>query len=181
MFNQLRRHPESRGGEGVDLSVRVVRVAPRHLALRYDLAGDLEALMIPPRASPERTDELWRHTCFEAFVQVPGGGYHEFNLAPSGQWAAYRFDGYRRGMTVETRAPSPALDDRRDPGRYGFDVQLALDALTELPAEEPWRLGVSAVLEERGGDRSYWALVHPPGKPDFHHPDSFALELPASV
>ena len=27
------------------------------------------------------------------------------------------------------------------------------------------------------GGISYWALAHPPGKPDFHHADGFALEL----
>ena len=44
-----------------------------------------------------------------------------------------------------------------------------------------WRVGFSAVIEERDGTMSYWALAHPPGKPDFHHRDCFALELPAAV
>jgi hypothetical protein len=35
----------------------------------------------------------------------------------------------------------------------------------------------AAVLEERNSNTSYWALVHPPGAPDFHHADGFALEL----
>ena len=33
-------------------------------------------------------------------------------------------------------------------------------------------------IEEASGRISYWALKHPPGRPDFHHPDGFALELP---
>jgi len=40
------------------------------------------------------------------------------------------------------------------------------------------RLALSAVIEEERGRLSYWALRHPPGKPDFHHPDAFALALP---
>ena len=36
-----------------------------------------------------------------------------------------------------------------------------------------------AVIEENDGRLSYWALRHAPGKPDFHHPEAFALELPA--
>lgn len=28
------------------------------------------------------------------------------------------------------------------------------------------------------GGRAYWALHHPPGQPDFHHPPGFALRLP---
>jgi len=36
---------------------------------------------------------------------------------------------------------------------------------------------LSAVIEATDGSLSYWALEHPADKPDFHHPDSFALEL----
>jgi hypothetical protein len=39
------------------------------------------------------------------------------------------------------------------------------------------RLGLSAVVEATDGGLSYWALRHPPGKPDFHHIDAFALQL----
>jgi hypothetical protein len=38
---------------------------------------------------------------------------------------------------------------------------------------------VSAVIEENSGAKSYWALKHPPGKPDFHHADGFDLTLSA--
>ena len=45
-------------------------------------------------------------------------------------------------------------------------------------AAHRWRLGLSAVLEERDGTKSYWALAHPPGDtPDFHHEDCFAAQL----
>jgi len=39
------------------------------------------------------------------------------------------------------------------------------------------RLALAAVVEDERGMLSYWALRHPAGKPDFHHPDAFALEL----
>jgi hypothetical protein len=39
------------------------------------------------------------------------------------------------------------------------------------------QLALSAVVEDEQGLLSYWALKHPPGRPDFHHPDAFALEL----
>lgn len=42
----------------------------------------------------------------------------------------------------------------------------------------PWLVALSAVIEEAHGAVSYWALAHPSDKPDFHHPDSFILELP---
>jgi hypothetical protein len=48
---------------------------------------------VPAAVAAARTDELWRHTCFEAFVRTsPAPAYYEFNFAPSTQWAAYRFD-----------------------------------------------------------------------------------------
>ena len=47
----------------------------------------------------QRTDGLWRHTCFEAFIcRRATGEYWEYNFSPSGAWAAYQFSGYRAGM-----------------------------------------------------------------------------------
>lgn len=128
-------------------------------------------VFVPPAASPVRTDGLWQTTCFELFVKPAGGqGYFEFNFSPSTAWAAYRFDGYRAGMANLSLA-SPRIEPIKD------GVRVALD-LGGLP-EGDWLVGITAVIEEAGGAKSYWALCHPPGKPDFHHPDSFALELPA--
>ena len=44
---------------------------------------------------------------------------------------------------------------------------------------EALRLALSAVIETEDGRIHYFAAAHPPGQPDFHHPDCFALELPA--
>jgi hypothetical protein len=52
-----------------------------------------------------------------------------------------------------------------------------LDRLPRIQPHAALRVALSAVIEEEGGMLSYWALKHPPGKPDFHHPDAFALEL----
>ena len=46
-------------------------------------------------------------------------------------------------------------------------------------ADTNWELGLSAVLEEKDGTKSYWALAHPdPEKPDFHDPGCFVAHLP---
>ncbi|GAO39682.1 hypothetical protein SCH01S_38_00220 [Sphingomonas changbaiensis NBRC 104936] len=147
-----------------------VRRARGYLRLRYRLAGDLDTLSIPARAGPARRDNLWQHTCFEAFVAT-GAGYLEFNFSPSTEWAAYRFSGYREGME-QLDIPTPKLRVSR--------TDQALELTVEVALPEPaTRLGLSAVVEEISGTKSYWALRHPPGdKPDFHHPDCFALELP---
>jgi hypothetical protein len=120
-----------------------------------------------------RADELWQHTCFEAFVRPSAGpGYYEFNFSPSTQWAAYGFDGYRSGMRVATEIDAPRIELRSTVESYTLQAALELDGLSL-----PWRLGLAAVLEETNGRKSYWALAHPPGKADFHQADCFALEL----
>lgn len=155
--------------------VDVERPRPRQLLVRHRLIGITDDLLFPP-ASGERRDELWRHTCFEAFVQAEGhAGYRELNISPGGAWAAYRFNGYRQGMAdAEVGAPDVFLTG---PGNHEAHWLVTWDL--DLPADAVWRVGVSAVIEERNGRISYWALRHPAGRPDFHHADGFALELPA--
>ena len=140
------------------------------LWLRFTAEGEVDRVLWPAQATPGRANDLWRHTCFEVFVRTPEG-YREFNLSPSGKWASYAFDGYRDGMRdasgVATVEP---LDGASD--------QVALEARIQLPPDAS-AFGLSAVIEDVDGGISYWALAHPSDKPDFHHPDSFTLELPA--
>jgi hypothetical protein len=56
-----------------------------------------------------------------------------------------------------------------------FELSTHLLAPT-LPA--PALFALTAMIEETDGVKSYWALKHTPGKPDFHHAYGFALELP---
>lgn len=174
MFAMLRltRHPTSPDAP-IGVEAEATRSGAR-LALRYRLSG-VAGVVLPLPAICERTDELWRHTCFEAFVSG-GAGYVEINLSPSAQWAAYRFDGYRQGMAAAETQP------RIEVRRVGDDLEL--DALVDLNGsgldDLDWRVGLSAVVEGADGGLSYWALKHPPGKPDFHHGDCFALELSKS-
>ncbi len=173
MRRTLIPHPDTPCAAVIAIRVEVTRPQPARLTLRYTLTGDLADLRVPPPAPPTRTDELWKHTCFEAFVlSPPAPAYRELNLAPSTQWAAYRFDGYRQGM-APADIPPPIITVTTSPDRLDLHATITLD----LPPS-PWRLGLSAVIEEASGRLSYWALSHPPGRPDFHHADCFTLELP---
>jgi len=152
------------------------RVSPTALSVAFRLTGGVADLRIPPVRPGNRTDELWRHTCFEAFVRPEGAeAYYEFNFSPSGEWAAYRFDRYREGMA---NADTDAAIQAR---LHGADLDLlatvTLGALPDLAG--PWRVGLTAVLEAADGSLSYWSVAHPPGRPDFHSADCFALEVPA--
>ena len=141
---------------------------------RYWVRGATAELLIAPTRTPRRRSNLWETTCFEAFIRPAGGeGYVEFNFSPSGEWAAWRLDGYRAGFRPAPDCPPPVMRRTQRLGAFDLAVTLAFDWLPFAPA----RLGLSAILEDRTGGKSFWALRHPPGAPDFHHADCFAYEL----
>jgi hypothetical protein len=155
--------------------LRAIRVSVgRHravLRLDYVLEGDTQALRIPAPRPPRAADELWKHTCCELFVARPGArDYREFNFSPSGEWAAYRFSSYREGRAAVDTLPTIAVE--RASSRFNLTARVSV-------GEEKVVLGLSAVIEDESGALSYWALRHAPGKPDFHHPHAFAMELDA--
>ena len=141
----------------------------------YTLEGDLGRLRIALPRAPRRADRLWQHTCCEVFIGRKGlPGYHEFNLAPSGEWAAYAFKGYRNGIPLADEELDPRIAVRRAAGRLEIEGRIRLD---RLGYGGSLSIGLSAVVEDESGALSHWALRHPPGKPDFHHREAFALEL----
>jgi hypothetical protein len=171
----LAPHPDTPCEAVREIAVELTR-AETLLRLHYSVDGDLEQVVFPERRERARADELWKHSCFEAFLRS-GDGYGEINLSPSNQWAAYGFDGYRSGMTLREGFHLLRLEDRRAAGTY----ELVADFdLTDLPPYSDWSIGLSAVIELAGGRRCFWALRHAPGEPDFHHPDAFAVSLPSS-
>ena len=128
---------------------------------------------IIPVGEPQRADELWKTTCFEAFLRAEGDeGYREWNFAPSGQWAAYDFSGYREGMAEVDVAKPPYIRMEDNLTWWALGATIAVEAGAD------WNLGLSAILEEKDGTKSYWALAHGSEKPDFHSADCFAVRLP---
>jgi hypothetical protein len=175
MLAILKPHPDWPCPAVERIAVEIARPAQDVISIRYEVSGRIAELRVPPMRSPVRTEELWRTTCFEAFLRPQGGeGYLEFNFAPSGEWAAYAFSAYREGMQRLDPLAVPAILTSSQPDRLIVDVSLSLSGL----ADGPWRAGLSAVIEGRDGTKAYWAVTHPPGKADFHHRDCFALDLP---
>ncbi len=175
MWRLLTLHPDSLCAAVTRIETQATRAAAGRLTLRYRVNGAVTDLVLPARTAPDRADGLWRHSCLEAFIGAPGDeAYVEFNLAPSTRWAAYRFDRYRQGMRPADMAGDPRIEVSLT------DDRLELTATVAVPIEGPWRIGLSAVIEEAGGRISYWALAHPPGKPDFHHALGHVLDLPAT-
>ena len=155
-----------------------VEVSQEHgcLNLTYRVTGAINDILWPPPGAGGRADRLWEHSCFEAFIARPGEvGYTELNLATSGQWAAYDFDAYRRGMNAIEKMSASLFPSLR------YD-KVKLLAVTHPPILEhgaEWHLGLSAIIEAKDGSKSYWALAHALGPPDFHNADCFTARLAA--
>lgn len=139
----------------------------------FGIGARPDRFVIPESAEPMRARDLWQTTCFEAFLRALGEeSYREWNFAPSGEWAAYDFTSTRTGMQdAEAADPYIRMEDNF--------TWWALGASIAVPADTNWELGLSAVLEEKDGTKSYWALAHPnPERPDFHDPGCFVARLP---
>ncbi len=174
MRRALTLHPDTVCQAVTRIEVDVAREGAGALVLHYAVTGQIGDLRLPPVTTPARADGLWRHTCFEVFVRSAAEtAYYEFNFAPSTQWAVYRFDNYRSGMRVAAEVSVSRIEVQSAPERYTLEATLDLSR----GKGAGWRLGLSAVIEEANGQKSYWALAHPPGKADFHHADCFAYEF----
>ncbi len=172
----LQCHPLSEQGFVDGIAVQVARAEDGALQIKYVLHGLIDKIHFPKAAQPERTDGLWKDTCFELFCgRADDGLYVEFNFAPSGQWAAYAFTGYREGMTDLACAPRHI---NCTAGEGIFEITVTVDLPESLRTADVMA-GFSAVIADKQGRTAYWALAHPPGKADFHHKDCFALQLEA--
>lgn len=174
----LMRHPDSHSGAVSNVGARVSRESRGTLAITYSIEGDCARLRVPPPRPPRIAQGLWQHTCCECFIAVKGEpGYHEFNFAPSGEWCAYAFAKYREGGPLSDGALNPQITVRSRADRIELDTAISLDRLSAMHSHASLALALSTVIEDEHGGLTYWALKHPPGRPDFHHPDAFALEL----
>lgn len=139
-----------------------IRATPTGCEAQFRLDGQVGSIVLPAPAPSARTDNLWKTTCFEIFWQPIGGtAYREFNLSPSGRWAAYDFDAFREGMR-DAPVDAIALSTAHSDGELTLKAAIAAD----LPA--PAQVALNAIVEHPGGALQFWALAFPPGKPEFH-------------
>ena len=174
----LIRHPENHDRAICNVDVRVRRQVDGMLTVAYVIVGDLRCVRVPQQQPPRITHGLWQHTCCECFIALPGDrGYHELNLAPSGEWAAYAFSKYRERAPFEDEALNPRIVVHSGDNKVEINASIPLERLSAAHVRERLAIGLSTVIEDEQGILSYWALMHPSGKPDFHHRESFVLEL----
>lgn len=159
-----------------------VRVDGQTLHLVYQLMGKGDALEIPEAQEPARTDNLWQQTCCEVFLKAAGQtGYYELNLSPSTRWACYHFSSFREGMADATIGAAPVINTVADAAGLRLQVDVDVSMLPPDFAHAGLILALSCVVEGRDGSKSFWALNHPPEKPDFHHDDCFQLQIGAAL
>lgn len=173
---QLSSHPDTPCPLVESITVAVDRFengAAKGLQFSYRLAGQLPQLRLPPPAQePGHRDELWKHTCFEAFLGVPGSSaYLELNFSPSGNWAVYAFKEERIRDTVSQNLAAPIISIAQGENEFILGAQLTLPKWIK-PGDD-LRLGLTAVIETQDSRLSYWALHHPAERPDFHRKDGW--------
>lgn len=174
---QLTCHPETPARQPFSIDVDAAVSEHRQLVLRFELRGDIARVTVPPpERYAERRDGLWQTTCFEAFVRGADDQYMELNLSPSTAWAAYAFESYRSEPSLPA-VDSPPIDVDVEADLLRLTAALDLSGIDLLNDRYVWIVNLTAVIEEVDGTKSYWALRHPPGKPDFHHADGFVLAL----
>ena len=177
----LTAHPSTPNDAVRSLGVQLRAEEPDILVFRYSLEADMSRVRVPLSGAGGRADALWKHTCFEAFVAPQDApGYHEFNFSPSLDWAIYRFSAYREGMSPAEIGRAPQISVRRGDDGLELESAVRLGHLADLRDARHLRVALAAVIEDENGGLSYWGLRHPPGKPDFHHPNGFALEVARS-
>jgi hypothetical protein len=174
----LRHHVDDLPAADFKIAYHVARSVADLVTVEFSVSGAVDALSLPPWSRALRADGLWNHSCFEVFIR-PGDGapYAEFNFAPTGGWAAYQFDATRVGMRNLAGIGDPIVEAESTDATYRLRAQFDLGRIAEFSEAQIWQLGVSAVIEDKVGTKSYWALAHPPGKPDFHHNACFAQAL----
>ncbi len=143
-----------------------LNATPEGCEAEFCFEGDVGAIILPPARPSERTDDLWKTTCFEIFWQPIGGTwYREFNLSPSGRWAAYDFDSFREGMRD---APVDAISLSCGHASANGMGELVLKAKIAAELAAPAQVALNAIVEHADGGLQFWALAFGPGKAEFH-------------
>jgi hypothetical protein len=174
----LHCHPDTPCPVVVSIAAAITWEQRSSLRIVYTLKGAVDRLRIPPYGAIRRGDALWRHTCFEAFIGAKNDAeYYEFNFSPSGEWAVYGFRDYRDGAAYVGDGVEPKISVQRSEDSFELSGAIRLEDLPGIHADVGLCVGLSAIVEDLDASFFYWALKHPPGKPDFHHPANFALEI----
>jgi len=135
-----------------------------------------ESLVTSGSQTPRR-DELWKATCFEAFLNPVGAEkYYEFNFSFLPAWNVYVFENYRHPQPPPWNGEFLLKNLKWNP----MSGHLSID-LENKTQYRKFQVGLTAILAEKNGAKHYYALAHKGAKPDFHLRESFTLIRSASL
>jgi hypothetical protein len=148
----------------------------QYILSQHANAAENPVIWPPNNPSARRRDGLWQSTCLELFISTPTSqSYWEYNFCPSGDWNIYQFNGYRSGLEEQPGSNQPTMSNSQESDRF------ALTVVTQLPEplmnQHELSLGITAVVVQRSGRNSHWALHHGGGEADFHRRDGLRLHL----
>jgi hypothetical protein len=176
MMFSLRPFPSNKPLPNLSIAGDIARNSNK-IAIRYEVTGELKEIAISPTSNATaRKHQLWEETCFEFFLGIKNSEqYWEFNLSPAGDWNVYRFERYRQGMEeeVDFKTLPFTFENQADSLKLALDVDL-----DKIIAEEQLiDVAITAVIKQKNGEVSYWALTHQGTEADFHLRESFIIEL----
>jgi len=161
----------------INVNGEVSRVE-NQLSIHYEVTGDIDQILLPVQCSlPSRKDDLWKATCFEFFLAVPDQPrYREFNMSPSGAWNVYVMDKYRRvGFREESEIAQYPFEFTKSNKR--ISLVTSMDLTPVLSPSQNIQLSITAIIQTKDENETYWALAHPGQQADFHLRESFILSL----
>lgn len=175
----LEPHPASHPAPPFSLHARPAQRSDGGLGIVYRLDGALSDLVVPGPRPPSFADNLWQHTCFEAFIAAgkEAPGYREFNFSPSGEWAAYDFTAYRQRNPDFIAVAAPQIELVRGADYLELSVIVPGSLLPPIATHGRLQLALCAVLESADRGNTYMALHHAAAQADFHHRGGFVLDI----
>lgn len=146
------------------------------LKIFYCLEGASQIIIPEITYNPTRQYDLWNHTCFEFFLRIHNSTkYWEFNLSPAGHWNVFRFPDYRQDIAEEMALAFLPFKVQMQADLLQLDLEVNLKKI--ISPQQKLEASVTTVIEDRASRLSYWALSHSGKEPDFHHQDSFLIDL----
>lgn len=161
----------------IGITGEIIRSENKFL-LRYEVSGQVSQILLSAKSSsPSRTDDLWKATCFEFFIAIPNQPeYWEFNMSPSGDWNVYKMDAYRRvGFREEIAFTELPFIFRTPENELSLDISVDLSPI--IQPQQKVQIGITAIIQTKDGNETYWALAHPGPQADFHLRESFILSI----
>ena len=147
------------------------------ISIHYSVRGEIKNILLPNPSTSSRKDDLWKATCFEFFIAIPNlPEYWEFNMSPSSEWNIYHMDTYRRiGFREESAIDELQFAFKQTANEFSADISVNLHSIIRLV--QNLQVNVTAIIQTKDKNETYWSLAHPSQQADFHLKESFIINI----